>query len=191
MSAQPRNLLAATEAWRVLSASPFDRHGPTEVRPGHLAMASGQPATGLGYRGPVPRIDYRVEIEARRTEGSDFFCGLAFPILDQYASLIIGGWGGGVTGISNIDDMAAVENETTGYTPFENNRWYNIELRVTRLHLSASIDGAQIVSVDVPDRRFSVWVEQEPLLPLGVSTWYSAGEVRKMQLEEIRPPEGE
>lgn len=186
MSEQPRNLLAAAEAWRVLTTNPFDRHGEVEVRPGHLAMAAGQPATGLGYRGPVPRIDYRIEIEARRTEGSDFFCGMAFPILDQYASLIIGGWGGGVTGISNVDGMAAVENETTGYTPFENDRWYRIELRVTEALISASIDGGEILQVEVPDRRFSVWIEQEPLLPLGVSTWYSAGEIRKMQLEEIR-----
>lgn len=185
MPEQPRNLLTAAEAWRVLTTHPFNRHGDVDVRPGHLAMAAGQPATGLGYRGPVPRINYRVVIEARRTAGSDFFSSLTFPIRDQHASLIIGGWGGGVTGISNIDGMAAVENETTGYTPFENDRWYKIELQVTEAQLSASIDDAQIVLVDVPDRQFSVWIEQEPLLPLGVATWYSAGEIRKMQLEEL------
>lgn len=185
MPNQPRNLLAAPEAWRVLTEHPFSRHGEVQVRAGHLTMAAGQPGTGLGYRGPVPRVDYRITIEARRTAGSDFFSSLTFPILDQHASLIIGGWGGGVTGISNIDGMSAVENQTTGYTPFENGRWYKIELQVTREELTAKLDDAQIILVDVPDRQFNVWLEKEPLLPLGVATWYSGGEIRKMELEEL------
>src|SRR5690606_20757163 len=118
-----------------------------EFASGQLRIAAGDPGSGLVYRGPLPRTDYRISLEAQRTSGEDFFCGLTFPIGDAYATLIIGGWGGGVTGVSNINGMTAVENETTSYRPFENQRWYKIELRVTRPRLIALVDDEEILNV--------------------------------------------
>lgn len=182
MPAQARNLLTAAEAWKVVAADPFNRHGEVQLTPGQFKIAAGDPGSGLVYRGPLPRTDYRISLEAQRTEGEDFFCGLTFPIGDAHATLIIGGWGGGVTGISNIDGMTAVENETTSYTPFENERWYKIELRVTRPRLIALVDDEEILSVDAEGRKFNVWPELEPMRPLGIATWKSSATIREMQL---------
>lgn len=101
MPQSPRNLLTAAEAWRIVSAEPFASHGTVRFSDGMLQLDAGKPGTGVNYRGPVPRMNYSLSAEARRTSGDDFFYGLTFPIDDEHASLIIGGWGGGVTGISN------------------------------------------------------------------------------------------
>ena len=45
--------------------------------------------------------------------------------------ILLGGWGGGVVGISSIDTMDASENETTKYRQFVTDRWYKVRLRVT------------------------------------------------------------
>ena len=79
--------------------------------------------TGVNYTNPIPTVDYEVELEARRVVSSDFFCGLTFPVKSDFATLIIGGWGGSVIGISSLDGEDAAHNETTGYQRFEAGRW--------------------------------------------------------------------
>ena len=95
----------------------------------------------------VPRYRLEVELEAMRVEGSDFFCGLTFPIKDEFCSLIVGGWGGGVVGLSSVDGSDASENETTGYREFEKGKWYPIKLRVTDQRITAWIDGKEEVDL--------------------------------------------
>ena len=65
-----------------------------------------QPATGIRSTAVIPKSNYEIRLEAKRTDGNDFFCGLTFPVQEGFATLIVGGWGGGVTGISNIDGFA-------------------------------------------------------------------------------------
>lgn len=180
-----RNLLTTPDAWRIVSEDPFESAGTVSFDRGMLTLASGDPGTGVNYRGPLPRLDYRITAEAQRTDGQDFFYGLTFPIGDQHASLIIGGWGGGVTGISNLDGMSAVENETTGYTAFENNRWYTIVLEVTEKRIRVAIDDRQIIHLKTSSRQYSVWPQQVSMCPLGIATWNTAAEIRKLTLEDL------
>lgn len=177
-----RNLLFAPEAWRIVTAEPFASHGAARVAAGILTLETGKPGTGASYRGPVPRIDYTISAEAQRTKGDDFFYGLTFPIHDQHASLIIGGWGGGVTGISNLNGNSAVENETTAYTPFENNRWYAIELVVTSQQITAAIDGRRILAIETAKYQYEVWPQQAVMIPLGIATWKTSAEIRNLKL---------
>ena len=123
--------------WRVIEKYDFARHGKVSVEDDAIVLNAGTPATGISTTRPFPRTDYEVSLEAKRIEGSDFFCGITFPVKEDYLSLVIGGWGGGVTGISNLDNMAAVENETTNYQEFEQDRWYKIRLRVTEEKVEA------------------------------------------------------
>ena len=83
--------------------------------------------TGVSYTNELPRIDYEVSLEAMKIDGSDFFCGLTFPVDNAFCSFIAGGWGGGVVGLSSIDGMDASENETTKYMKFDASRWYPID----------------------------------------------------------------
>lgn len=186
----PRNLLRSADAWRIVNNEPFDSHGgvvfsssaDANIEGLVLKLSAGRPGTGVNYRGPVPRIDYRIEAQARRTENEDFFYGLTFPIHSMYASLIVGGWSGGVTGISNLDGNSAVENATTGYQPFENNRWYSINLEVGRNQIRASIDGKSIVQIATDDYHYSVWPQQASMIPLGIATWKTSAEIRSLIL---------
>lgn len=186
--AAPRSLLRTADAWRIVENDPFDSHGKVEFLPGDepgtlfLKLAAGSPGTGVSYRGPVPRIDYRIEAEARRSGGEDFFYGLTFPIHDQHASLIIGGWSGGVTGISNLDGNSAVENATTGYQPFETGRWYSIGLEVSHKRIAATIDGKPILEIRTGDYQYSVWPQQQSMIPLGIATWKTSAEIRRLSL---------
>ena len=171
--------------WRVIDTFDFKRHGKVEVVDGTIVLGAGSPATGISYTGKLPRIDYEISLQAKRVEGDDFFCGLTFPVNDSHLSLIIGGWGGGVTGISNLDDRSAVENETTGYTEFERDRWYRIRLRVTAEVVQAWLDDEKIVDVKINDKKLSIWWEQEPARPLGIVTWYTKGAVKDIVLTRL------
>ena len=79
----------------------------------------------------VSRIEYEVTLETRRIDGFDFFCGMTFPVEKSHCSLVLGGWGGSLTGLSSLDGFDASENETTGSMAFKEGKWYKIRLRVT------------------------------------------------------------
>jgi hypothetical protein len=127
-------------------------------------------------------MNYEIVLEARRIEGNDFFCGMTFPVHDAYCSLIVGGWGGGVVGLSNIDTMAAVENDTTRYLDVKDQQWYRIRLRVTEQRIQVWIDGEEFVNVAVKDHKFDIWWEQEPVRPFGLATWNTSAEFRHIRL---------
>ena len=81
---------------------------------GSLVLEMGAELSGVRWKGKtdLPKIDYEVTLQAKRTMGSDFFCGLTFPFKESHATLILGGWGGSLIGISSLDDFDASENET-------------------------------------------------------------------------------
>ena len=106
---------------------------------GRIVLGLGSDLTGITWKGPMPRVDYEVRLEARREEGGDFFCGLTFPVNASYCSLILGGWGGTVVGLSSIDGLDASENETSRLMNFELNKWYGVrsKLRSKKLKLGS------------------------------------------------------
>lgn len=162
--------------------------GDVTVEDGALVLGAGGSITGVATRGQPPRMNYEVELEAQRVEGQDFFCGLTFPVRESYCTLILGGWGGGTVGLSNVDGFSADENETSSYVEFENGRWYRVRLRVTEDSIRAWIDDKEVIALDEPgERRFEIWWEQEPMRPLGVSTFETKGAVRNARLRLIDP----
>jgi len=100
----------------------FGGQGDVEVESedGILKLNFGSPMTGVTWSGEeLPTMDYEVSLEAQRADGSDFFCGMTFQYGDSPCSLILGGWGGGVVGLSSIDGHDASENPTTKYREFK------------------------------------------------------------------------
>ncbi len=191
-STKPARTLAlfdgkSLDGWRIVKMNDFERHGKVAVREGQIILDAGRPATGISYQGKFPHDNYEVSLEARRIDGSDFFCGMTFPVGQQYCTLIVGGWGGGITGLSNVDGDSAVENETTDFLDVEPNRFYRIRLRVSRQAIEAWIDDDQIVNVERKGRRFSIWWEQEPVRPFGIATWYTKAGLRNIQLTRLEP----
>lgn len=121
-----------------------------------------------------------------KKDGSDFFCGFTFPVVDSHCTFIVGGWGGGIVGISSIDSMDASENETTKYLNFEKNKWYRIRVRVTPKTIQAWIDDEQMVDQSIEDRRISMRPgEIELSAPFGVAAWQTTSALRNIRLRKI------
>lgn len=171
--------------WQVVDRFEFARHGKVHVDSGHLVLEAGKPATGIRWTGDLPRVNYELALEAMRVEGSDFFCGLTFPVAEGRCTLILGGWGGNVVGLSNINGAAAAENETTSGVEFQNGQWYKIRLRVTNQRIHMTLDDKVLIDLPTSNRKFSVWWEQEPVLPLGIATWSTKGALRDIRLRAL------
>src|SRR6266496_2287508 len=109
--------------------SDFAGTGAVRTDNDRITLESGV-MTGVTWTNDIPRMNFEVELEAMRVSGSDFFCALTFPVATNPCTLVVGGWGGGVVGLSSLDGEDAANNETTKYMNFENGRWYKIRLRV-------------------------------------------------------------
>jgi len=174
--------------WKVIDKFDYSRHGKVHVRDGHIQIEKGNPATGIRWTGKFPKIDYEVSFEAMRVEGEDFFCGLTFPVAKSALTLVLGGWGGSVVGLSSIDGEPAVENETCLYMDFEQKRWYRVRLRVTGPRIEVWIDKKKVIELATKDRKFTLYWEMEPALPFGIATWHTTGAVRDIRVRPIKPP---
>lgn len=163
----------------------FGEHGPVTVRNGAIVLGTGNPMTGITWKGDFPRMNYEVTLEAMRVEGRDFFSTITFPVGDDPCSLVVGGWGGTVVGLSSIEGADASENETSQGMRFENGRWYRIRLRVTDEKIQAWIDDQQVVDFTHVDRLLSIRVEVAPNKPFGIATWRTTGALRNLELREI------
>ena len=171
--------------WKVIDAFDFKDHGKVYVKDGRLVQELGRPATGIKWTGPFPKIDYEVTLEAMRVAGDDFFCGMTFPVGDKSLTLVCGGWGGSVVGLSSIDGEPAVENETCNMKEFEQGRWYRIRLRVSGSRIEVWIDKEKLVDLPTADRKLTIYWEMEPTLPFGIATWRTTGALRDVRVRRI------
>lgn len=167
------------QGWK---ATQFGGEGRVYVADGAIVMEQGGMMTGITWTGKPPRDNYELILEGKRLSGSDFFCTTTFPVGGDYCSLVVGGWGGTVVGLSNVDYHDASENPTTRYMAFEENRWYRIRIRVTPEAVQAWINDEQIVNQPRKGHKFDIRPEVEPCRPLGIATWATKGAVRNIQL---------
>ena len=155
---------------------------------GSLILEMGSDLTGIHWKNKkiLPKINYEISLEARRTLGSDFFCGLTFPFNESHATLILGGWGGALIGISSIDGYDASENETGDAYIFEENKWYKIKLKVSPENLSVWIDQDKVIDCDLEGREVGMrFGEIEMSIPLGICSYATSSEIRNIKLIEL------
>lgn len=172
--------------WKVLKEDFFDAAGKVYVADGRMILEAGHELTGVSYRGGrVPRSNYEVTLEAMRLAGEDFFLGMTFAVGKEYVTLILGGWGGQVVGLSNINFMSAVENETTKVVEFKSDRWYRVRVRVTDERIEAWLDDERIINVDRADKKFDIWPQQEPVRPFGLASYSTKAAYRKIRLRRL------
>jgi hypothetical protein len=170
----------------------FGRVGKIEVKDGLLIINKGEPMSGVTWAGDeLPRVDYELRLEAKRVAGNDFFCGLTFPVQKNCCSLILGGWGGGLTGISSINYSDASENETTNFYDFTLDKWYKVRVKVTQSKIECTLDGDVVLAdVEYKDKKIDVRFEMESCKPLGIATYNTTGAVRNFRLIKLNA-EGE
>lgn len=167
--------------------TPFGGQGDVEIKDGNLILGMGDAITGITYSKEPVRMNYEILIEAKRVSGRDFFCGLTFPVDKDPCSLIIGGWGGGLVGLSSLNGADASENDTSSWHEFKQDQWYAIRLRVVPNRIQAWIDKEKVVDVDTSDRKISIRPEVEKSRPLGIATYRTVAAIRKI---EVRPVDG-
>jgi hypothetical protein len=163
----------------------FIGHGVVELRDGSVILGKGDPLTGITWTGDFPRIDYEVTLEAMRIEGRDFFSAITFPVGDDPCTLVIGGWGGSVVGLSSVAGADASQNETSRWMRFENGHWYRIRLRVTEEKIQAWIDGEPVVDFSHIGRPLSIRVEVWASQPFGIASWMTRAALRNIELRQL------
>lgn len=171
------------ESLKNWKATDFGREGKVEVKDGLLIIGMGEPMTGVTWTGgEIPKVDYELRLEAKRVDGSDFFCGLTFPVGKNHCSLILGGWGGSLTGLSSINYLDASENETSDFYDFETDKWYKVRIRVTQKKIEAKLGDVSLADVEYAGKKIGIRFEMEPSKPLGIATYRTAGAIRNFRL---------
>jgi hypothetical protein len=134
--------------------------GEVSVEEGAILIAQGESLTGLIYKDlkSLPLVNYEITLEAKRTRGVDFFCGLTFPVGSHETSvtLVMGGWGGSVTGISRIDGLDADENSTSSFQRYADDTWYKLKVQVRAKEIKAWLDEKEIVNVDTEGKKLGL-----------------------------------
>ena len=171
------------EGWEVTQ---FGTQGLVSVSDGKIILEFGDGCTGITSTKDVPKINYELILEARRISGNDFFSGITFPVNDSFCSLIVGGWGGSVVGLSNINGEDASNNETKVLKTFKIDTWYTIKLKVTSESIEAWIDNEKLVDYSYEEDELSVRNEVNLSKPLGICSWMTTAELRNIRLEQLK-----
>lgn len=164
--------------------------GPVELEGGLMIINQGDSVSGAVYKkaASLPVTNYEISLEAKRLQGVDFFVGLTFPVgdLKTCATLVCGGWGGSVTGISSIDGMDASENGTSTFQRYEDDKWYAVKLRVTPENLSAWVGDKQVIDEDIKDKKIGVRPGPiESYLPLSLTTFNTTSAIRNVKVTPL------
>lgn len=171
--------------WEVTNFGP---QGEVYVSGGKIILEMGDGCTGITWKGEFPVMDYEVELDARIVDGNDFFCGMTFPVNASFCSLIVGGWGGPVVGLSSIDGVDASENETYILKKFERETWYHIRLKVSPGKIEAWIDDEQVIDFNTEGRALSIRPEVDLSRPFGICSWRTTSSLRNIR---VKLPAGE
>lgn len=173
---------ASLKGWK---ETPFSGRGKIGIADGAILLGNGA-LTGVTWTGAFPKANYEVRLEAMRVDGYDFFAGITFPVRDSYCSWINGGWGGGVVGLSSLDDMDASENDTSITRTFESGRWYALRLRVTDDRIQAWIDDQPVIDKYFANNVISLRPgEIEYSKPFGIASYSTTAKLRKIEYRRL------
>lgn len=170
------------DGWEITS---FGTEGPVMVSEGTIVLGMGDGLTGITWKGDFPKINYEVSLEAKKVSGNDFFCGLTFPVDTTYCSLILGGWGGPVVGLSTIDGYDASENETRTLMNFEHDKWYKIRLQVKRENIMAWVDDEKLVDYNIEGHELYIRPEVTLSIPFGIAAWTTTAALRNIKMNKL------
>ncbi len=172
---------ASLEGW---ADSGFGSGEPPFVEEGKIVLPMGAPLSGITFQGECPVIDYEVEVEATRTLGNDFFLGLTFPVRDSFCTLILGGWGGTLVGLSCIDGLDASSNGTRQYHSFKNGQSYKALVRVDEERITVLLDEHKLIDQPLAGHTFSLRPEVERSKPLGIASYNTRSTISRVRLRK-------
>jgi hypothetical protein len=173
---------AALDNWEEID---FEEHGAISIADSAIIIGSGKEITGLRWKGDFPKTNYDLNLLAKRVEGTDFFCGITFPVKDSFLTLVLGGWGGSLAGLSCIDGYDAANNPTGILYHFASGWWYQIRLRVTVKKIEAWIENEKIVDFTINNSDLSLRWEVESSVPFGITTYKTTGAIKNIRVKMI------
>jgi hypothetical protein len=171
--------------WKVTD---FGGEGPAEVEDGKIVVSAGVTLSGVNWTGPaLPKDNYEIELDAMKLDGSDFFLGLTFPYKDDFATIVLGGWGGSMVGISSVNGFDAANNEWATAREFKKNQWYHVRLRCTPNHISAWLDNKDepFLDLDTEGKEISTRADIDAAKPLGLSTYQTSAAYKNIVLRKL------
>lgn len=164
--------------------------GKVEVVDGAMILDAGSPMAGITcVSSNVPSVDYELSFESKRIEGNDFFSAATFPINKSHLTLVNGGWGGSVTGLSMINGESAAENRTNTFVKYENGRWYYFKVQVTAKAIRCLVDEKPIFTIDHRGEKMTTRLETRVNQPLGFATYRTRGAIRAIKTRKLEPAE--
>ena len=107
------------------------------------------------------------------------------PVADSFLTLVLGGWGGSLVGLSSIDGYDAANNLTGQLFYFESDHWYRIRLKVTSNKIEAWIDNEKIVDFVINDSYLSLRWEVESSIPFGFTTYKTTGALKNIRVRTL------
>jgi hypothetical protein len=184
------------------------------VEDGVMIIPAGVDMAGVRHQKgeEFPKVNYEIELEARRDNGVDFFATTTFPYKDECCSLVIGGWGGMVIGISCVDGYDASENETCQWMQLKDDVWYRIRIRVSEDKIEAWVNeldekdepikndhiirrngngDERVVNLITNERKISTRIEVDLCRPFGITTWCTEGHIRNIRTRNLPKSEVE
>ncbi len=168
-------------SWRSVN---FGGEGAVSIVDRAIRLERGNDLTGVVWTGPPLGRDYRLTVEARRVDGTDFFGAITFPVAGAHCTFVVGGWGGSVVGFSSLDGLDASENETSRSMRFDDRRWYKLAVDVTPTRMQGLIDEVVVAETTLAGRQIDVRVEMTPCRPLGIASWRTTSDLRAITLLE-------
>jgi hypothetical protein len=167
--------------WKPVS---FGGEGEVSIVNGAIRLERGNDLTGVVWTGKVPGPSFRVQMEAMRLDGTDFFCAVTVPVGRNYCTFVVGGWGGTVVGFSSLDGLDASENETSHGMTLTDGRWYRVGVDVTPIRIQGLIDDKVVAEATLAGRDVDVRIEMMPCRPLGIASWRTTSDIRAITLLE-------
>jgi hypothetical protein len=157
---------------------------------GVVSCGIGKPLTGLAYTNTFPTMSYEVKMEALRKEGSDFFVAMTIPVESNACTIVIGGWGGNLCGISSINIMDASENQYSEGVVFKNDVWYTLRVRVTPGLLEVFLNDT-LYTAKVPFESSSVFTlragsDIDKTKPFGLATYETKALWRNLTVKNLK-----
>lgn len=172
------------DGWETIE---FGGEGDIEIVDGEIKMYKGDPLTGICVTEDVelPTANYEFSLEAVKHSGHDFFCAVTFPVNDTFCTMVVGGWGGNLVGLSNLDGQDASANQTKQMRKFIKGQWYAIRIQVLPDRITCWIDDEKLIDESIEGVEVSIRGDVITTTPLGITNFETSSSFRNIRIRKL------
>ncbi|MDB2577216.1 DUF1080 domain-containing protein [Planctomycetota bacterium] len=150
-----------------------------------VVIPQGVPLAGLTYQGEPPTPPFEAEFDVTKEFGADFFFSVTFPVRGEHLTLVLGGWGGVVCGLSCLDGEDASGNDTRTLRNFPDGTRYRVSLVVSDDRVRVDLDGERLIDADLRGRELELRPEVDPSVPFGVAAFATQTVLHRVRVRQL------